>query len=212
MFTGLIETVGTLQAISGYSPKRLVIASSLPTDEINMGDSIAIDGVCLTVVSNNGQGIGFDASEESLLRTSLGKLRPHDQVHLERALQTNSRLHGHFVSGHVDELGKVVVREEHNQTLRLGIHISRDLLTMTAPRGSIAVAGVSLTITNITDQAFFVCLVPHTLSQTHLGKLRVNQQVNVEADMLARYVARQLETLKSKDSSLTVELLKDKGF
>ncbi len=217
MFTGLVETVGTVRAASGDSPRRLTIESSLPNAEIKVGESIAIDGCCLTVVEVSDRGLAFEAATETLKRTTLGLLGAGDRVNLERSLAVGDRLGGHIVTGHVDCIGTVRERDQRGSALYLGIAVPPEVARLTAARGSTALGGVSLTVTEVTGATrgefglFFVGLIPHTLRVTTLGERKIGDSVNVEADLLARYIERLLHGDRS-EGSLTVELLKDKGF
>lgn len=209
MFTGLVETIGTVRTASGEQPRRLTIESSLPNADI--GESIAIDGCCLTVVEISAQGLAFEAATETLKRTTLGRLSAGDRVNLERSLVVGDRLGGHIVTGHVDCIGIVRVREQRDSALTLGIEVPPEVARLTAARGSTTLAGVSLTVTEVTDEIISVGLIPHTLSATTLGERKLGDSINVEADLLARYVERLLQGSR-QEGSLTVEFLKDKGF
>ena len=217
MFTGLIETVGTVRAATGDSPRRLTIASELPGAEVKVGDSIAIDGCCLTVVEKGGVELSFEAATETLSRTTLVHLHAGDRVNLERSLAAAGRLDGHMVMGHVDGVGIVRLREQRQSALYLGVTAPTDVLPLVAPRGSIAIAGVSLTVAAVEGELVTVALIPHTLAKTTLEGLKVGARVNLEADILARYVARAMNAHQAKgaasgEGSLTEEYLKDKGF
>ena len=205
MFTGLVETVGVVTAVTGSAPCRLAIKSSLPTDAIALGDSVAIDGCCLTVVAKTVDTLSFEAATETMARTTVGQLAVGSKVHLEQALRAGDRLGGHMVAGHVDGVGSVVRRDVRDQALYLGVRAPRDVARLVAPRGSITVAGVSLTVTAIDDTVFEVCLIPHTLQVTHLGSQAVGQRVNLEADLIARYVERLMLV------GLTPQDAKDRG-
>jgi len=211
MFTGLVETVGTIAAAAGDSPRRLTITSELPGADTKLGDSVAIDGCCLTVVEIGNGTLSFEAATETLARTTLGSLRQGDRVNLERALAVGDRLGGHFVSGHVDGIGTVRVREQRGSALYLGVDAPDEVARLTSPRGSIAIAGVSLTVTDVQGSVIYVGLIPHTLEVTTLGKLQTGSPVNLEADLLARYVDRLLGSGK-RGGSLTAQYLKDNGF
>jgi riboflavin synthase len=211
MFTGLIETVGKVRAAVGNAPLRLSVASSLPNDEISIGDSVAIDGVCLTVVEKAPGVLTFEAATETLARTTMGNLAVGDRVHLERALQLGGRLDGHLVQGHVDGIGTVSVVEMRGSALYLGIDAPADVARLTVARGSIAIAGCSLTVTDVQADTIYVALIPHTVAGTRFGDLRRGAPVNLEADLLARYVEKLLGA-QTGGGSLTVEFLKDKGF
>lgn len=214
MFTGLVEAVGRVRRATGESPRRLTIHSSIPAAEVEIGASIAIDGCCLTVVDKSSEGLSFEAATETLKRTTLGKLRAGDAVNLERAVRLGDRLGGHLVSGHVDGLGLVTSREQIDSALYLGIEAPADIAPLIASQGSITVAGVSLTVTRVDGPTFWIGLIPHTLAVTTLGELEVGARVNIEVDLIARYVQR-LTTYgggAAQPASLTREFLEDKGF
>jgi riboflavin synthase len=157
-----------------------------------LGDSVAIDGCCLTVVEIEPGHLSFEAASETLARTSLGVLAVGDAVHLERALCFGDRLGGHLVSGHIDAVGHVKHREMRGSALYLTIEAPNEVARLTASRGSITIAGVSLTVTDVVGNAVSVGLIPHTLTHTTLGALAVGDAVNLEADLIARYVERLL--------------------
>lgn len=192
MFTGLVETVGEVTQAEGAAPLRLTVRAALPLTEIVLGESIAIDGCCLTVVQASADGLVFEAATETLQRTTLGKLRPGARVNLERALRFGDRLGGHLVAGHVDGVGTVHALEQIDSALYMSIAAPQDLAPLLAPRGSVTVAGVSLTVTAVRGAVFTVALIPHTLAVTTLKTFEVGDPVNLEADLLARYVERLL--------------------
>ena len=210
MFTGLIETIGTVSRAGG-SPRRITISSSLPETDVRIGDSVAIDGCCLTVVAKEHGGLTFEAATETLARTTLREVGPGSRVNLERALPIGGRLDGHLVMGHVDGVGVVRSREQRESALYFGFSVPEEVARLSAPRGSIAIAGVSLTVTDVQGEMLFVAVIPHTLEKTTLKEIAPGSRVNLEADLLARYVARLLQGGSGR-GSLTVEFLKDKGF
>jgi riboflavin synthase len=214
MFTGLVEAMGRVARASGDSPRRLTVSSTIPPTEVGIGDSVAIDGCCLTVVEKSAEGLSFEAATETLRRTTLGKLKVGDAVNLERALRLGDRLGGHLVSGHVDGLGRVVSREQDGSALYYGIEAPADIAPLVASQGSITVAGVSLTVTKVEGRVFWIGLIPHTVAVTTLESLRPGDPVNLEADVIARYVQRLMSTgaVHAEAGSLTEEYLKDKGF
>lgn len=186
MFTGLVESTGTVEAAGA----RLRIATPL-TAELARGDSIAVGGVCLTAVVIENGSFEADVMEETLERSSLGSLRPGDPVNLELALRVGDRLGGHFVQGHVDGTGSVESVEARELSTVIRFTAPEDVLRYIVQKGSIAVDGVSLTVVDVDAKGFSVSLIPETLERTTLGKLRPGDVVNLEADMLAKYVVRQ---------------------
>lgn len=195
MFTGLVEEVGTIATIKADGAAvQISIAAKLILSDVQLGASIAVNGCCLTVVNIAGTQLTFDAGEETLRRTNLGQRKPGDQINLERALQAGNRLGGHYVTGHIDGLGTVRSRTDEGEWSTIWIIAPPELTRQMASKGSIAVDGVSLTLVEVVDDAFSVMLVPHTLKNSTLGRLGVRDSVNLETDLLAKYVQRQCET------------------
>jgi riboflavin synthase len=198
MFTGLVETIGHLRHRAGGPVARALFEASL--GKLDLGESIAVNGVCLTVDRIVPSGFEADVSPESLARTTLGGLQVGAPVHLERATPLGGRMGGHVVLGHVDGIGRVTELSPRGDAMRLEVQVGGYLAPYLAEKGSICIDGVSLTINRVVDRfdarsssvLFEVMLVPHTLSRTLLGNLRAGQGVNIEVDVLARYVARQL--------------------
>ncbi|MED5464276.1 MAG: riboflavin synthase [Myxococcota bacterium] len=213
MFTGLVESLGRVTSATGNSPRRLEVQCDIPPAEVQLGDSIAIDGCCLTVVSIGRDSFAFEAATETLERTTIGKLKVGDRVNLERALRMGDRLGGHLVAGHVDGVGTVKVREQRGSALYLGIELPEEVARITVPRGSVTYAGVSLTVTDVEDRVAFVGLIPHTLEVTTLNHYQVGDPMNVEGDLIGRYVEKLLLAQNTPGSGgLTIDYLKDKGF
>lgn len=193
MFTGLVETTGTVIEIIDQSPgKRLVIDAGLVSDGVAIGDSICINGCCLTVVGINGAKLHFEAGEETLSRTNLGKLATNSKVNLERSLAVGDRLGGHYVTGHIDALGTLVELTMDPPWATMRFSLPPSLVSQVAGKGSIAIDGISLTVVDALDDSFTVALIPHTLAETTLGDRKVGDQVNLETDVLAKYVQRSL--------------------
>ena len=189
MFTGLIETVGHVRrVVAGVGATRLAIATDLPVTAMEDGESVAVDGVCLTVARRSGKVFEADAVAETLSRTTLARLRVGDPVHLERSLVVGDRLGGHLVQGHVDAVARVIALRRRRNDVRLEVALPKPLRGLVAPKGSIAVHGVSLTVSAVTSRSFEVALIPETLARTKLGGLRPGDGVNVEADLVARYL------------------------
>ena len=190
MFTGLVEAQGkVLGAARREGGVRLVIAADFPPGAVTAGESVAVDGACLTVRPTTRSAFEADVIQETLSRTTLGTLRPGDTVHLERALAVGDRLGGHWVQGHVDAVAKVTTARRSGGDVRLEIALPTSLRPYVAEKGSIALAGVSLTVARVARGRLEVALIPETLRRTRLGRLRPGDRVNVEVDLLARYLA-----------------------
>jgi len=192
MFTGLISDIGVVERITPRAGGvRLVIRpGSLPVEELALGESVANSGACLTVVERGGGLVGFDAVPETLARTIIGGWRPGTRVNLERALRLSDRLGGHLVAGHVDAVGEVLARKPEGQGARLTISLPPALAPLVAEKGSVAIDGVSLTVASAGRDRFEVALIPETLARTTLGEATPGRLVNLEADVVARHVAR----------------------
>ncbi len=217
MFSGIVET--TAQVISlerSREPYHLQIESSLDHQTTRLGDSICIDGVCLTVVSCVSQGsiwqLGFDLAAETLRRTGLGSLSSGSRVNIERSLAVGDRLHGHFVFGHVDGMARLVSRHNDGNCDRLEWQVPVELMPFIAEKGSVALSGVSLTVGEVSANTFYVYIIPHTSEITSLSGKQIGDQVNIEVDMLARYVQRQLSFSNHAGQGLNKEFLKEHGF
>jgi len=199
MFTGIIEGVGTVAlAARRGGTLRLGVASRLPLREIRDGDSICVDGVCLTVVSRARDRFHADVIPETLSRTTLGDLRPGDRVNLERALRAGDRLGGHMVQGHVDAVAPVLGVLRSGADYRLRVALPQGIRRFVAEKGSIALHGVSLTVSGLSEDAFEVALIPATRSGTTLGRIRAGDRLHVEVDVLARYLERLAESSAGK--------------
>jgi riboflavin synthase len=193
MFTGLVESLATVREVRPDGPGvRLVISDAAIAGRAKIGDSIAINGCCLTVVELNGADMAFEAGAETLSRTNLGRLKSGSKVNLEASLRLGDSLGGHLVAGHVDAVGHLDRREDDAQWSTMWFTVPNDLTRQMASKGSIAIDGVSLTLVEVTDNSFSVALIPHTLSVTTLGNLKRGDAVNLETDLLAKYVERQL--------------------
>jgi len=192
MFTGLVSDLGAVERlVPRQGGARLTLRPrSLPVDGLVLGESVACSGVCLTVVERGGGLVSFDAVPETLSRTTVGSWRPGSLVNLERALALGDRLGGHLVQGHVDAVGEVVARTAEGQGARLAISLPAAIAPLVAEKGSIAVDGVSLTVAAAGRDRFEVALIPETLARTTLGEARPGTKVNLEADVVARHVAR----------------------
>jgi riboflavin synthase len=194
MFTGLIEEVGTVVALrANGEAKRLEIAAPQLAGGIRVGDSVAINGCCLTATSRDGDRLTFDVLQESLDRTNLKSLHPESRVNLELALSAGARLGGHFVQGHVDCAAPILALDETGADLRLEIELPPEFAQYVAYKGSIAVNGISLTVAEVSPKSFAVWIIPHTRTETNLATARLGDLVNLEFDLLAKYVERLLD-------------------
>jgi riboflavin synthase len=189
MFTGIVRELGRVEAFDG---SRLRVAAPETAPGVAVGDSVAIAGVCLTVVENGGGGLAFDAVPETLSRTSLGRLGAGDAVNVEPALRAGDPMGGHVMQGHVDGVGTVRAVEPEGDGRRIWIDTPPEVLRYCVEKGSVAIDGTSLTIAALDDTGFAVALIPHTLAVTTLGALAPGDPVNLEADVLAKYVERLL--------------------
>lgn len=192
MFTGIIEATGRVARIEPQrGDVRLVVeAASLGLDDVAIGDSISVSGVCLTAIALDGATFSVDVSNETLSVTSLGALAAGAEVNLEKAMRLSDRLGGHLVSGHVDGVGRVVAVEPDARSQRWTFEIPRDLARYVAPKGSIAIDGVSLTVNEVEGNRFGVNLIPHTVEATTFRNRRAGDAVNIEVDLVARYLER----------------------
>jgi len=212
MFTGLIEDIGVLTAIERH-PKgaKVTVRCHLPMNEVEIGDSIALDGACMTVVAMTDDGFTIDVSQESLQRTTLGDVSVGARVHLERALCLGDRLGGHLVQGHVDGVGKKVGQETVGEGWNITWSIPDALLDTVVHKGSITIDGVSLTVATLQGDRVTVAVVPHTGAMTTLAERPVGSAVNVETDLVGKYVRRIL-TRGAAEGGLTMNTLKEAGF
>ena len=195
MFTGLIEEVGTVKGIRSQSGgMRLSIAGKTVLDGMKAGDSIAINGACLTVVEMSHLVFGADVSKETLTKTTLGRLRVGDRVNLERAMRPTDRLGGHLVAGHVDAVGVIRTIERTGEVSLFTFEAPPEVLRYLIYKGSIAIDGISLTVNEIQGERFSVTIIPHTVRQTTLGLKKAGDPVNLEADMIGKYVEKFVKT------------------
>jgi riboflavin synthase len=202
MFTGIVEAVGTVVAIEPAGEiVHLAVDAPAIAEGVRVGDSVAVNGGCLTVTDERDGRFGFDAIRETLERTSLGDLRVGSRVNLERAMRADARLDGHIVQGHVDGTGHVEKIELQGGDVRFYVRCSREITDCLVEKGSVAIDGVSLTVVGVRDTGFDVALIPHTLEVTVLGERRPDDRVNIEADVLGKYVKRYLERVVPRERS-----------
>jgi riboflavin synthase len=195
MFTGLVEALGTVRGLAPEGPgRRLTVAAPSLSGELALGESVAVNGACLTVVAADAETCSFQAGPETLARTNLGGLRPGDRINLERSLRLGDRLGGHLVQGHVDGVGAVDERRPDGEWLTVWFRCPPALTAEMVSKGSVAVDGVSLTLVDVAADRFSVAVIPHTLAHTTLGLKRPGDPVNLETDLLGKYVIKCLRT------------------
>jgi len=218
MFTGIIAALGKIESLqaTGGDIRMTVDTQGLDLSDVKLGDSVANNGVCLTVVQMANAQLSFDVSRESLERTSLGSLSAGSEINLEKALAVGDRLGGHFVSGHVDGLGKVIARQESARSVQFRFEVPAGLERYIAEKGSICIDGTSLTVNNVSHVSgeqvnwFEVNIIPHTMQETIMSGYKIGSQVNLEVDLIARYLERLLPDNKSQ--GITRETLLENGF
>ncbi len=190
MFTGIVTDLGEVRALDQEGEIRLTVATGYETATIAIGASIACNGVCLTVIDKGPDWFAAQVSGATLACTTLGDWRVRRKINLERSLRVGDELGGHIVSGHVDDVGKVVAAQPEGESLRCLIEVAPTVIPYIAPKGAVTVDGVSLTVNEVMERRFGVNIIPHTRRTTSLGSLRAGDKVNIEVDVLARYVAR----------------------
>ena len=217
MFTGIIQSVGRVEALEsrGGDVRIVLDVGALAMEDVKLGDSIAVNGVCLTAVALTAKGFAADVSRESLGLTTLGGLGAGSRVNLEKALTLGTPLGGHLVSGHVDGLGRVVERRGDARSVRFTIEAPAELARYIAPKGSICVDGVSLTVNQVDGCRLELNIIPHTVQETIMGEYREGSRVNLEVDLIARYLERLLlgdKAAQGSDSGLSEDFLARHGF
>lgn len=211
MFTGIIEELGVIGKIErSREPRLFSIKAKTIIEGLKKGDSVSVNGACLTVVDAGKDSFSVEAIDETLRMTSLGDLKPADQVNLEGALKAGAKISGHFVTGHVDGIGTILGKKEDGGAISIEVSAGRDLLDGIVQKGSITVDGISLTVAEIDQSSFSVYIIPHTARVTTLGFKKAGDKVNLETDMLGKFVRKFLG--RDKLSNITEEFLLDKGF
>ncbi len=218
MFTGIIQAVGMIAAIEakGVDSRFYIKTAELDLTDVIIGDSIATNGVCLTAVELSGDGFWADVSAETLNRSSFKQMQPGSRVNLEKAVTASSHLGGHIVSGHVDGMGKIVERSYDGRSIHFKIQAPDELAKYIAAKGSICVNGISLTVNEVNGSVFSLNIVPHTLNETTLSNSMTGDDVNLEVDIIARYLERLMLGNKASetvpDQRVTMEFLAKNGF
>ena len=213
MFTGLIEDLGTvLDLRRGGDAASLTLTTALPMNELRLGESIAVNGACLTVTACGGGRFSADISPETLTRTTLGALHRGARVNLERALRLADRLGGHLVTGHIDGTARIRELIRQGNAWRFAFQLDPSLARLLVAKGSVAIDGISLTVNDVADDRFDVMVIPYSLAQTTLASREVGDLVNVETDLIGKYVARLLGGTDNPASGVTLDLLAKSGF
>jgi len=217
MFTGIIQAIGTIAALEpkGQDVRVRVQTGKLDLSDVQLGDSIAVNGVCLTAVELPGDGFWADVSGETLSRTTFAALQKGSQANLEKALTPTTRLGGHLVSGHVDGIGEIISRKTEGRSERFVIRAPNALAKYIAEKGSICVDGISLTVNGVSGAEFELNIVPHTLVETTMSEFKTGTQVNLEVDIIARYLERLLLGDKAADKQgggISLDKLQEYGF
>lgn len=217
MFTGIVEEIGHIKGIQRNAKSvRLTIAASLVLEDVKLGDSIATNGVCLTVTEFTKDSFVADVMPETMVRSNLGDLKAGSMVNLERALRVGDRLGGHMVSGHIDGTGRIMGRKKDDNAIWIHIGAPPEIIKYIIQKGSVAIDGISLTVAYVDNESFKVSIIPHTQDETTLVSLKEGTRVNLENDMTAKYIERFMffgkEENKTEKSSLTMNLLEENGF
>ncbi|MCH7555986.1 MAG: riboflavin synthase [Planctomycetes bacterium] len=213
MFTGLIEAVCTVKSVR-QSENTMLLSIDLGelADDGRIGDSIAINGVCLTIAKLEGGIASFELSGETLAKSTLGKLKPSSQVNIERAIKASDRFGGHFVQGHIDGKAAIKAIDKRGQFADMKFAAQAELLDQMVVKGSVAVDGISLTIASMDQNSFNVALIPETLNKTTLSRVKIGDEVNIETDIIVKTIKTQLEKILPQKQPLTAEKLKELGF
>ena len=214
MFTGLIESVCPVKAahLSGVAGMALAVDLGILAQGTQAGDSIAVNGVCLTVTRSTGTVAHFDVGPETLRKSTLGSLRPASKVNVERALQLGDRFGGHVVQGHIDGIAVIQTLRRQGEFLEMAFGLGEELLDSIVVKGSVAVDGVSLTVASLDEAGFSVAIIPQTASATTLGMARAGDKVNIETDLIVKAVRRALESILPQRTALTADRLRTLGF
>ncbi len=212
MFTGIVEDIGTIKALqSNKNSMKITVHSSKVTEDVRLGDSIAVNGVCLTVTHFTDQEMTMDVMPETVKATNLHQLAVGDPVNLERAMPANGRFGGHFVAGHVDAVGKILRKRPVANAVYIDIELSEELTSFCIPKGSITIDGTSLTIFHVESNYVTISLIPHTYKETILGMKKIGAFVNIETDLVGKYIVNQLKNGQDK-SMITRDYLARHGF
>jgi riboflavin synthase len=213
MFTGIVEGKGKVLNVDHRGEmKRLTLEVPFDLTQMQLGDSINVNGVCVTIVEKRGRAISVDLSPESLQKTALSRVKEADEVNLERAVRLSDRLGGHIVTGHIDGIGTITERRTEGNCLQLRIRIPQTVTPYVVQKGSIAIDGISLTVNEFREDWIRLTLIPYTLKKTTLMEKKVGEEVNIEADILGKYVEKVLDRRKGTSKGINLSFLKQHGF
>lgn len=215
MFTGIIEEIGVLQNMKrGTNEYQLTLSAKKVLQDVKLGDSIAVNGVCLTVTSFTSEQFTVDVMPETVKATSLQSLARGSSVNLERAMAANGRFGGHFVQGHVDGVGTIIAKNQVSNAVYFWIETSAEMMRYIVPKGSVAIDGISLTVVEVKDNQFSISIIPHTITETILQFKQHGDGVNIECDMLAKYMERLLEKRveHTSNNGVTLDKLAENGY
>jgi len=213
MFTGIVEAVGTVTRVERRgSVQQTTIRCPEILDDVNLGDSISIDGACQTVVTFDDETFQFDSVQETLRLTTIGSWTSGRRVNLERSLQVGARLGGHWVMGHVDAVSTLLERRDNGNSSELRFSLPSELASQVAGKGSVALDGISLTVTDVSNDSFGIAVIPFTLDHTTLGEKKPGDPVHIETDILAKYIDRLYQGGEADRSGVTMSLLEKAGF
>ena len=215
MFTGLVEEIGYIKAmIKGSSSIRLTVTANKIMDDVKLGDSIATNGICLTVVDFDSKSFSADVMPETMNRSSFHKQKEGSRVNLERALRVGDRMGGHMVSGHIDGVGEIISQTKDDNAIWVSISAPKNILKYVIEKGSIAIDGISLTVAYVDENQFKVSIIPLTQDDTTLVSKKIGSQVNLECDMTAKYIEKFMfhKEDEKKESNISMDFLKENGF
>ena len=216
MFTGIVEELAIVKSVNKSSNGvRILIESKLCSSDAKIGDSISLSGSCLTIVSIDNGILSFDVSSETLKKSILADIKPDDMVNLERSLRADSRMGGHFITGHIDCVGELLLKKPEGEFIELSVRIPDEFMLFIAEKGSIAIDGISLTVNSIKKSTITLMIIPHTLENTTLNYKKQSQKLNIETDILAKYIHRSYESKQTKafsPASLNKKFLSEHGF
>lgn len=212
MFTGIIEKLGRISSLISFKGGKEITIGTTLGSELNVDDSIAVNGVCLTVVRQDDSSFSVQAVEETLAKTSIGRLQTKELVNLERCIRLDQRLDGHIVQGHVDTTGNITRFENKGAEWQLEVEFEPSFSDLIVPRGSISIDGISLTVAREFGHRFMVAVIPYTYENTNLNQRKVGDKVNLEFDIFGKYVLRYMKNREGKSGNLTESFLREHGF